>query len=72
MKQTKLCGAVKFFNHVRGFGFITPDDGSKDVFVDISALEKSGLPALDKGMRVAFETQPNPRGKGTPWQSISN
>ena len=61
MSQT---GTVKFFNHARGFGFITPDDGSKDVFVHISALEKSGLPALDEGMRVTFETQPDPRGKG--------
>jgi len=61
MSQT---GTVKFFNHARGFGFITPDDGGKDVFVHISALEKSGLPALDEGMRVNFETQDDPRGKG--------
>ena len=61
MSQT---GTVKFFNHARGFGFITPDDGGKDVFVHISALEKSGLPALDEGMRVTFETQDDPRGKG--------
>jgi CspA family cold shock protein len=61
MSQT---GTVKFFNHARGFGFITPDDGGKDVFVHISALEKSGLPALDEGMRVNFDTQDDPRGKG--------
>jgi CspA family cold shock protein len=61
MRQT---GTVKFFNHSRGFGFITPDDGGKDVFLHISALQKSGLPALDEGARVSFETEPDRRGKG--------
>ena len=42
-------GTVKFFNHTRGFGFITPDDGGKDVFLHVSALQKSGLPAVDEG-----------------------
>ena len=57
-------GTVKFFNHARGFGFITPDDGGKDIFLHISALERSGLPALDEGMRVTFETEPDRKGKG--------
>ncbi len=61
MQQT---GTVKFFNQTKGYGFITPDEGGKDVFVHISAVERSGLPALDEGMRVAFETEPDPRGKG--------
>ena len=61
MRQT---GTVKFFNHSRGFGFITPDDGGKDVFLHISALQRSGLPALDEGARVSFETQEDSRGKG--------
>lgn len=61
MSQT---GTVKFFNHSRGFGFITPDDGGKDVFVHVTALEKSGLPALDEGAKVTFETEPDSRGKG--------
>ncbi|MFQ5625634.1 MAG: cold-shock protein [Methyloligellaceae bacterium] len=61
MSQT---GTVKFFNHSRGFGFITPDDGDKDVFVHITALEKSGLPALDEGAKVTFDTEPDSRGKG--------
>jgi len=57
-------GIVKFFNQSKGFGFITPDEGGKDVFVHISAVERSGVPMLDEGMRVSFETQPDPRGKG--------
>ena len=61
MSQT---GTVKFFNHSRGFGFITPDDGGKDVFVHVTALEKSGLPALDEGAKVTFDTEPDSRGKG--------
>ena len=61
MRQT---GTVKFFNHSRGFGFITPDDGGKDVFLHISALQESGNPALDEGARVSFETEPDRRGKG--------
>jgi CspA family cold shock protein len=61
MSQT---GTVKFFNHSRGFGFIAPEDGSKDVFVHITALEKSGLTALDEGAKVTFETEPDRHGKG--------
>ena len=57
-------GTVKFFNNSKGFGFITPDQGGKDVFVHISAVEKSGIGQLDEGMRVSFDTEPDPRGKG--------
>ena len=55
-------GTVKFFNTTRGFGFITPDDGSKDVFVHISAVERSGLGQLTEGQKVSFEIQPDTRG----------
>ena len=55
-------GTVKFFNTTRGFGFIKPDDGSKDVFVHISAVEKSGLTGLNEGQKVTFEVQPDTRG----------
>lgn len=61
MRQT---GTVKFFNNTKGFGFITPEKGGKDVFVHISAVEKSGIGSLDEGMRVSFDTEPDPRGKG--------
>jgi CspA family cold shock protein len=61
MRQT---GTVKFFNQAKGYGFITPDQGDKDVFVHISALQGSGLTHLDEGTRVSFETEPDRRGKG--------
>ena len=57
-------GKVKFFNTQKGYGFITPDEGGKDVFVHISAVEQSGLAALDEGMRLSFETEQDRRGKG--------
>ncbi len=48
-------GTVKWFNATKGFGFIQPEGGSKDVFVHISAVEKSGLGTLNEGQRVSFE-----------------
>ena len=59
MAQT---GTVKWFNPTKGFGFIVPDDGGKDVFVHISAVEKAGLKTLNEGQKVEFEMQEN-RGK---------
>jgi cold shock protein len=46
---------VKFFNFQKGFGFIQPDDGSKDVFVHISAVERAGMRALNEGQKIAFD-----------------
>ena len=48
-------GTVKFFNTQKGFGFIQPDDGSKDVFVHISAVERAGMRSLMEGQKVTFE-----------------
>lgn len=48
-------GTVKFFNHSRGFGFIEPEDGGKDVFVHVTAVEKAGIPSIDEGDKVEFE-----------------
>jgi cold shock protein len=48
-------GTVKFFNAQRGYGFIQPDDGSKDVFVHISAVERSGMGGLNEGQKVSFD-----------------
>src|SRR5580704_3616558 len=55
-------GTVKFFNNAKGFGFITPDDGSKDVFVPAATITQSGTPRLKAGQRVSFETEPDPKG----------
>jgi CspA family cold shock protein len=55
-------GTVKFFNTTRGFGFISPDDGTKDVFVHVSAVERSGLGYLAEGQKVTFEVQQDARG----------
>jgi CspA family cold shock protein len=57
-------GTVKFFNASKGYGFITPDDGGKDVFVHVTAVERSGIGQLNDGMRISFETEPDKRGKG--------
>ncbi len=57
-----ITGTVKFFNTTKGFGFIAPEDGSKDVFVHISAVERSGLGPLVEGQKVSFEVQADARG----------
>ena len=57
-------GTVKFFNHSKGYGFIAPEDGSKDIFVHITALERSGVGPLDEGDKVTFEIEDDPRGRG--------
>lgn len=57
-------GTVKFFNQAKGYGFISPDDGGKDVFVHITAVQRSGLPDLQEGSKISFEIQPDKRGRG--------
>lgn len=56
-------GKVKWFNKMKGFGFIQPDDGSKDVFVHISAVERAGLATLSDGQRVQYELVRGKDGK---------
>ena len=56
-------GTVKWFNPVKGFGFITPEDGSQDAFVHISAVERAGLTGLNEGQRVSYELVPGRGGK---------
>ena len=57
-------GTVKFFDQTRGFGFITPDDGGKDVFVHVTALSSSGIEALNEGDKVSFDVEDDSRGRG--------
>jgi CspA family cold shock protein len=63
-KETPMSvGTVKWFNATKGYGFIQPDDGSKDVFVHISAVERSGLGQLNEGQKVSFELERGQQGK---------
>jgi len=64
MSNERLKGTVKFFNTAKGYGFIKPDDGSKDIFVHITAVQRSGLPQLDEGMQLGFEVAPDANGRG--------
>jgi CspA family cold shock protein len=58
-------GTVKWFNSQKGFGFIAPEGGSKDVFVHISALERAGLHTLNEGQRVQFDVVPGKDGRSS-------
>jgi CspA family cold shock protein len=60
--MTMTTGTVKFFNATKGFGFISPEDGSKDVFVHISAVEAAGIGSLQEGQKVSFDVEPGQRG----------
>jgi len=55
-------GTVKFFNTSKGFGFIAPEDGGKDVFVHATAVEMAGMHSLSEGQRVSFDIQPDAKG----------
>ena len=55
-------GTVKFFNTTKGFGFIAPDGGAKDVFVHATAVEMAGMGSLSEGQRVEFDVEPDARG----------
>ena len=56
-------GVVKFFNTTKGYGFIAPDGGGKDVFVHITALQRSGLQSLAEGQKLSFEVSPGRDGR---------
>ena len=56
-------GTVKWFNDAKGFGFITPDDGSADVFAHYSAIASSGFKSLKEGQKVTFDVTDGPKGK---------
>jgi CspA family cold shock protein len=60
----RISGTLKFYNTSKGFGFIAPDDGSKDVFVHASALERSGIDSLNEGEKVTFVLEDDRKGRG--------
>ena len=56
-------GTVKWFNATKGYGFIGPDSGGKDIFVHISAVQKAGLRTLSEGQKISFEIEQQPNGR---------
>jgi len=65
-------GTVKFFNHNRGFGFIEPSDGSPDVFVHATAVEKAGMPALAEGQKLNYEVEIDERSGKSAATNLQN
>ena len=62
--MNRITGTVKFFNTAKGFGFVQPEDGSKDVFVHASALERAGIHGLNEGDKITFVLEDDRRGRG--------
>ena len=63
-------GTVKFFNVQKGFGFISPGDGSEDVFVHVSAVERAGMTTLNEGQRISFDVVKDPKKGKTNAQNL--
>ena len=63
-------GTVKFFNVQKGFGFISPEDGSQDIFVHVSAVERAGMTTLNDGQRISFDVVKDPRKGKTNAQNL--
>lgn len=70
MSDEMKTGTVKFFNTTKGFGFVQPEDGGNDVFVHISAVQKSGLQGLNEGDKVSYSTAVNERSGKTAIETI--
>ena len=60
----RITGTVKFFNTSKGYGFVSPEDGSKDVFIHVSALESAGIHGLNEGDKITFVLEDDRQGKG--------
>lgn len=58
-------GTVKFYNSTKGFGFITPDDGGKDAFVHVSAIERAGFSSLDEGQKLSYDVETGRDGRAS-------
>ncbi len=64
MAAQRQVGTVKFFHTAKGYGFITPEDGGKDVFLHVTAVQDAGIPEIYEGTRLSFEVQADRRGRG--------
>ena len=64
-------GTVKFFNVQKGFGFISPEDGSEDVFVHVSSVQQAGMTTLNEGQRISFDVVKDPRKGKTNAQNLN-
>jgi len=60
----RITGTVKFYNTSKGYGFVSPEDGSKDVFVHVTALESAGIHGLNEGDKITFVLEDDRKGKG--------
>jgi CspA family cold shock protein len=60
----RIMGTVKFFNAAKGYGFIQPEDGSKDIFIHISALERAGIQSVYEGDKLSFVVEDDRKGRG--------
>jgi CspA family cold shock protein len=60
----RITGTVKFFNTAKGFGFVQPEDGSKDVFLHVSALERAGINGIYEGDKISFVLEDDRKGRG--------
>lgn len=67
-----ISGTVKWFNAAKGFGFIEPEDGSKDAFVHISAVERAGMQTLHEGQRITYELVPGQNGRSSAENLVAN
>ena len=63
-QSMRITGTMKFYNSAKGFGFVQPDDGSKDVFVHATALEAAGIRMLNEGDKISFVLEDDRRGRG--------
>lgn len=62
--MSRITGTVKFFNTAKGFGFIQPENGGKDVFIHVTALERAGIRGINEGDRLSFILEDDKRGRG--------
>jgi CspA family cold shock protein len=60
----RISGTLKFYNAAKGFGFVTPEDGSKDVFILATALERAGIQSLNEGDKITFVLEDDRKGRG--------